>query len=48
MSMHGNMSGTMTIHAKPAHHGLAPLVAAVTGLAKRPLARFVGKMKRRQ
>jgi hypothetical protein len=41
-------NGMMIIRAKPAHHGLARLVGGVTGLAKRPLARYVGKMRRRQ
>jgi hypothetical protein len=44
--MHGNMSGVMTIQAKPAPLGHAPLVGAVAGQVKCPLARFVGKMKK--
>jgi hypothetical protein len=43
MNTHGNMNGTMTIHAKPAHRGLARLVGGVAGQVKRPLVRFVGK-----
>jgi hypothetical protein len=40
------MSGMMTIPAKPAPLGLAPLVGAVAGQVKCPLAHCAGKMKR--